>query len=141
MALKTATREQKIDFINKNIRLDNKTIPKKLLKTWPDKKIDSICAQFEDLFNDFIDNPPKKMTKFFIEATKDGESFSMGDYGEDVDACKKAREDEGYVVTKIVPAKGHHLCKYCYGIAEGSQEDILCENCRNTFGHYSYHEL
>ena len=44
-------------------------------------------------------------------------------------------------ITKIAPVKGHHLCKYCYGIAEGEYEDLLCPNCREVFGHSLYSEL
>ena len=42
---------------------------------------------------------------------------------------------------RIVPQKGHHICRYCYGVADGEQSDILCEECREVFGHTFYSEL
>ena len=57
-------------------------------------------------------------------------------------AYAKARlEREGYVVSNIVNARNHHICKYCGGIAEGSCEDMLCTDCRELFGHTLYSEL
>ena len=37
--------------------------------------------------------------------------------------------------------KGKHVCKYCGGIAEGTYKDLLCEECRECFGHALYSEL
>ena len=37
--------------------------------------------------------------------------------------------------------KGNHLCKHCGDIAEGEYEDLLCPECRETFGHSLYSEL
>lgn len=37
--------------------------------------------------------------------------------------------------------KGKHICKYCGGIAEGTYQDLLCEECRECFGHSLYSEL
>lgn len=34
-----------------------------------------------------------------------------------------------------------HTCKYCGNIAKGTYEDILCEECRECFGHTLYSEL
>lgn len=36
---------------------------------------------------------------------------------------------------------GKHLCKYCGEIADGNYEDLLCKDCRMTFGHALYSEL
>jgi|GEM_PF-1978847 len=36
---------------------------------------------------------------------------------------------------------GKHICKYCGGLAEGTFEDLLCGECRETFGHSLYSEL
>ena len=48
---------------------------------------------------------------------------------------------EGSMITKIVPSKGNHWCKYCGAIAYGSQKDALCGDCQERFGHYLYNEL
>ena len=34
-----------------------------------------------------------------------------------------------------------HECKYCGGVADGPDEDVLCEDCQMTFGHAFYSEL
>ncbi|MCL2555441.1 MAG: hypothetical protein FWE03_00280 [Firmicutes bacterium] len=41
--------------------------------------------------------------------------------------------------TKI--PRGKHSCRYCGSIAEGTYEDLLCEDCRSTFGHSLFSEL
>ena len=41
---------------------------------------------------------------------------------------------------KRVP-RGSHVCKYCGEIAEGTYADLLCKDCRETFGHTMYSEL
>lgn len=34
-----------------------------------------------------------------------------------------------------------HICKYCGGVAKGTYEDLLCDDCRMLFGHSLYSEL
>ena len=34
-----------------------------------------------------------------------------------------------------------HRCKYCGEITNGTDENVLCEDCRMTFGHAFYSEL
>ena len=43
--------------------------------------------------------------------------------------------------TEIIDLTGKHLCKYCGDVANGPDEDVLCEDCRYTFGHAFYSEL
>lgn len=79
--------------------------------------------------------------KFYAETSK-GEELYMST----IEAPNKQQainylEKEGYTVEKIVDASTHHLCKYCGGIAEGTYEDLLCEECRYDFGHALYSEL
>lgn len=44
-------------------------------------------------------------------------------------------------VLDIADANTHHICKYCGQIANGTDEDVLCDDCRMTFGHTFYSEL
>jgi len=37
--------------------------------------------------------------------------------------------------------RGTHLCKYCGVIVIGTCADLLCTDCRETFGHSLYSEL
>ena len=43
--------------------------------------------------------------------------------------------------TELIDLTGKHLCKYCGEIVDGEYEDLLCEDCRMTFGHALYSEL
>lgn len=42
---------------------------------------------------------------------------------------------------KNIEMLGRHECLYCGGLADGEDEDVLCDDCRETFGHTYYHEL
>ena len=46
----------------------------------------------------------------------------------------------GWLTCQEIP-KDKHPCKYCGGIAEGTYEDLLCGECRETFGHSLFSEL
>lgn len=46
-------------------------------------------------------------------------------------------EIEGYVIAK----KNEHFCEYCGELTHGSDEEVLCDECRMTFGHTYYNEL
>ena len=63
------------------------------------------------------------------------------DYPEEVwvRLCQKHYPDEK--ITKVVDAKTHHLCKYCGGIAKGTDDNVLCAACRELFGHAFFSEL
>jgi len=37
--------------------------------------------------------------------------------------------------------RGKHPCPYCGNIAEGTFKDLLCQECRETFGHSLITEL
>ena len=53
--------------------------------------------------------------------------------------CQKHYPDEK--ITAVYDARNHHICKYCGGIADGIDEDILCSECREDFGHAFFSEL
>lgn len=52
----------------------------------------------------------------------------------------KDLRDIAYDGASKIP-KGYHRCKYCDWIAEGDFEDLLCSDCRESFGHSLYSEL
>lgn len=43
--------------------------------------------------------------------------------------------------TSITNLKGKHICQYCGEVTTGTDEDRLCDDCRETFGHAFYSEL
>ena len=51
------------------------------------------------------------------------------------------QEDFEDKVIAVHDANTHHICKYCGGVAKGIDEDVLCEECRDVFGHAFYSEL
>ena len=140
----TATRSQKINFINAQIRFGDKKkkMPKAVLKDWSDERINGICEKYAESFQQFLDNPPAKLEKFIAEVTdENGKDYTMEGKFPNIDDFKKSLIADKYKVGKVVPARGHHICMYCGSIADGSQKDILCEECQMTFGHYSYNQL
>lgn len=50
-----------------------------------------------------------------------------------------AKDEE--VITNVYDGNTHHVCKYCGDVVKGTDEDVLCEDCRYTFGHTFYSEL
>ena len=44
-------------------------------------------------------------------------------------------------IVAVHDANTHHICKYCGGVAKGIDDDVLCEECRDVFGHAFYSEL
>lgn len=139
--IKTATRQQKIDFISKNITRGDKKITKKELKDYPDAVLDKVCNKFAESFEEYINTPQVKLQKFFVEATEGGRDATYEIKAPNKQTCIDELKADGIEVTKIVLAKGHHLCKYCNCIAEGSYKDLLCDNCRSIFGHALFSEL
>ena len=47
----------------------------------------------------------------------------------------------GIPITNIVNARANHLCRYCGEITKGSDKDLLCDECKEIFGHSLYSEL
>ena len=42
---------------------------------------------------------------------------------------------------KNIEMLGKHICGYCGEIADGEDENLLCADCRETFGHAYLDEL
>lgn len=54
---------------------------------------------------------------------------------------QKANAFKDHKVIDVADGNTHHICKYCGEIAKGTDEDVLCDDCRYTFGHAFYYEL
>lgn len=76
-----------------------------------------------------------------LEIDKDIYIFTVSGTTKESVIKRMQRIYKGCHIREAVPVAGHHLCKYCHGIAEGTDEDILCDECRETFGHTFYFEL
>jgi len=61
----------------------------------------------------------------------------------DAEVLKMMQENEpdaNWATCTKVP-RGKHPCPYCGNIAEGTFKDLLCQECRETFGHSLITEL
>jgi len=52
---------------------------------------------------------------------------------------EKDGEEVGDVV--IIESTKEHFCKYCGQVAEGKDKNVLCQECRECFGHTFFTEL
>ncbi len=133
-----ATKAQKVDFIYKNFTFKG-GMTKKKLSMYPEEALDKLINDHKKDFEAWINRP--KMIKYLVEGEKDGQRYTWEwDAADEKDLLKQLKSD-GITPGKFVTKKGNHICMYCQGIAEGTQKDILCSECRETFGHYSYNEL
>jgi len=67
-------------------------------------------------------------------------SFTDKTEAEVLAIMQRNEPDANWTECKKLP-RGSHICKYCGGIAEGTFADLLCADCRETFGHSLFSEL
>ena len=58
-----------------------------------------------------------------------------------IDLVQQANDFKDHKVVDVADGNTHHICKYCGDIVQGTDEDVLCQDCRMTFGHAFYSEL
>ena len=83
------------------------------------------------------------MAKYLLKSEEYTTSFSFtGEATEQqlLQHFQKKNPEDNWTVCIKVP-RGKHICKYCGEIAEGTYVDLLCTDCRETFGHSLYSEL
>lgn len=136
-----ASKTQLVDYIHNNFKRGGKKITKKELNSFSTDALMSIVSNnnCEQKLEEWINRP--KLVKFMVDGIEDGKTFSWDCEYVSEEECRKAFEQRGVVVEKILPQKGNHRCKYCGGAAEGSDTNLLCEECRELFGHAFYYEL
>lgn len=82
---------------------------------------------------------------FFIYADdEDGEYIQTVHFERDTpsEVARRSVEKQLHIkVKKIRVADNKHLCGYCGEIVNGTDEDVLCDECREMFGHTRYSEL
>lgn len=85
-----------------------------------------------------------KTNKVIIETEKWTKKLTLK-YTHDMtqEAWKKCLQPfaDKEIITNVYDGNTHHICKYCGGVTKGIDDDILCEDCRDTFGHAFYSEL
>lgn len=130
-----------VDYIYNNFSKNGKKIPKKELNTLSKEKLMSVVIvnHCEKQLEAWAKRP--KLIKFMVDGKQGGKRYSWDCEYESEEECRKAFEEEGVLIETLVLAKGHHRCKYCSGIAEGTDKNLLCEECRAEIGHIFYSEL
>ena len=79
--------------------------------------------------------------RYLVDLEKDGKVYMLDNASNSKKNILEFAKNAGYTVKKIVPSKEHHRCKYCNNIVPGKYDDLLCDDCRETFGHTLYSEL
>ena len=84
-----------------------------------------------------------EMAKFILESKTQRAWFSDNSGRTEAELLKANQAEEPdrkwISITKL--PRGKHICKYCFRVAEGTYDDLLCEECRECFGHALYSEL
>lgn len=136
-----ATKSQMVDYIYHNFTKGGKKIPKKTLNEFSVETLESIIVKndCQKKLESWINRP--KMIKFMVDGVQNGKDYSWDCEYPNETECRKAFESEGVKVIKIATKSNHHRCKYCSGIANGRETNLLCDECREIFGHMYYDEL
>lgn len=83
------------------------------------------------------------MAKFVLRSDKEiGTVKFDGDYTAErvLQIMQQNEPDAKWTECELLP-RGKHTCKYCGNIADGTLADLLCGECRQTFGHSLFSEL
>ena len=61
----------------------------------------------------------------------------------DTEVCKVIKKILDLIndIYILIPQKRINRCKYCSELTDSQDSNILCPNCRETFGHSFFNEL
>ena len=136
-----ATKSQMVDFIHSNFSfIGGVKVKKRDLSGKTKEELVKLIHEngWEADFKTYLSTA---LIKFFVDGIEGGKEYAWDCTSDSEESVRKSLEKDGIKIIKIVPAKGHHRCKYCGSIAEGSDRNLLCEDCRELFGHSLYSEL
>ena len=133
------TRKNRIRFIHET-KISNYTGKAPTLKSLNEKSdnyinavINADRASYENWLSTEV---------YLVIGEQNGTSYMWDNWRADDDKGLKASAQASEVkLIDFATAKDHHFCKYCDGIADGKNKDVLCTNCREIFGHSLYSEL
>lgn len=54
---------------------------------------------------------------------------------------KVSKTDFTPETTEVIDLTGKHTCRYCGSVVTGTDEDILCDECYELFGHRRFSDL
>lgn len=135
------TKEQMVDYIYHNFKIKGGKLTKKLLNEYSYEELENIIKKnnCENKLEAWINQP--KTIKFIVDGIHNGKKYSYDCEYINEEECRKEFEADGIKIEKIAKKSTHHRCKYCGCIANGTNKDVLCEDCKNIFGHKYYSEL
>ena len=81
------------------------------------------------------------MRRYLVHVSKEEKEFILMVDSPNKDTAVNELTNLGWGIMKIIEESKAHLCKYCGEIVEGTDSDILCDDCRELFGHVFYSEL
>ena len=130
-----------VDFVHRNILFSKKRKPKKDLNKCSKEQLLSFIekANCMEYFEEWLKAP--KPIIFYVDGEEDGDLKTWECSYISIEECRNAFEAEGIKVNNIIPKSNAHICKYCNGIAYGTDKEELCEDCQMLFGHRYYYEL
>lgn len=141
----TATMTQKIDYVWTHLKFKNGVTKKKLTLYCEQKptELERFVNRVVELGGESIETwlSKPKPTWFYAEVEEDGKTATYEGKAQSMEEFVNHLVEKGCKVTKVVTRRGHHICPYCGSIADGTDKGLLCEDCRDTFGHAFYHEL
>ncbi|WP_342982144.1 hypothetical protein [Ruminococcus sp. 2227st1_E6_2227SCRN_220401] len=136
-----ATKTQMVDFIYSNFSFIGGIKVKKRDLLGKSKEGLTEMIQKNGWEADFKKYLSTALVKFFVDSIESGKEYAWDCTADSEESIRKSLEKDGVKIVKMVPAKGHHRCRYCSSIAEGSDSNLLCDDCRELFGHSFYSDL
>lgn len=81
------------------------------------------------------------MKKYNADVEKDGKKLGLEVFAPNLKEAKECLVRDGFILKTIASANCSHFCKYCGALVLNDFEDLLCDKCREVFGHALYSEL
>lgn len=81
------------------------------------------------------------MKDYLVIGKKDGQEYNIEIKAQNKKVAEYNLNKNGYSVVNIKEAKKAHVCLYCGNLVDGTNENLLCDECRELFGHTFFSQL
>ena len=136
------TKEQVVDYMYKNFTFDG-GMTKTRLKAYSDEILTRFMNEkcTKERIKQYLEEA--KYLKYFVDVEENGKAMAYDMKAKDENHVREIFKEENpnAKIVKISTQKGNHRCKYCSSICSGTNKDLLCDDCHETFGHMYYSEL
>lgn len=121
------TKKELIDFISVNTN----DYTRDELYLYRIKELKQIIEDYGlvSVFNETF----KKKPVYWVEIVENGKRLIKEYESENKISAVNELQSKGYNISKIVLKHGHHKCKCCGLIADGTSKDILCKECQDKY--------